>query len=226
MYKPTLQGYLRSSIIELKHKREAGPYVTISREPGCEGYLVGDLLMEMLNKSDDQKRWRVFKKEILKQLASDTSVTEELIEKERYELPSIVRDFFRGMGKGTIPDGIEVRSKITTMVRSVAFEGHAIIIGQGGNAATTDLANGLSIRLEAPKEWRIHRICKRDNISRDAAIAKINEEEEKRIHLRHIYEESNPRIPAFHLVIDNSILSAEDITSLIYKAMELKKMTR
>ena len=48
------------------------------------------------------------------------------------------------------------------MVRTVAFEGYAIIIGQGGTAATGDLANGLSIRVEAPRDWRVARICRRD----------------------------------------------------------------
>jgi hypothetical protein len=224
MYKPTLSSYLRTTVAELQKKKEPGPYVTISREPGCEGYRVGDLLMEKLNRLDELKRWRVFKKELLKQLAEDTGVTEEIIEQERHAIPSIVRDFFKGMGTGIIPNGIEIRSKITTMVRSVAFEGHSVIIGQGGTAATADLANGLSIRLEAPREWRIVRICRRDNISRDEAIRRMNEEEESRIHLRRLYEQTNPRLPAFNLSIDNSVFTAEQIADIILNAMRLKAM--
>jgi len=226
MTRLNLGSYIRSTIGDIERKKEAGPYITISREPGCEGYKVGDVLMEMLNKTDEQKRWRVFKKEILKQLAEDSGVTQELIDEELHAVPSLVRDFFKGMGKGTVPDGIEVRSKITTMIRSIAIEGYAIIIGQGGTAATSDIANGLSIRLEAPKEWRILKICRRDNLSREQAIAHINNEEIKRQHIRAIYTQSNPRVPAFNLVIDNSVFSAEQVAELIFKAMQQKKMIK
>ena len=222
--KPTLSSYIRSTIGEIQKKKEPGPFITISRETGCEGYKVGDILLEMLQNTDEQKRWRLFKKEILKQLAEDTGVSEEIIEEERHAVPNLVRDFFKGMGKGTVPDGIEIRSKITTMIRSIAIEGHAIIIGQGSTAVTNDIRNGLSVRLEAPKDWRVVRICTRENITRDQAIAFINDQETKRAHLRRIYEQSNPRVPPFNLVFDNSTFTAEQIAQLVFKAMEQKKM--
>jgi cytidylate kinase len=148
-----------------------------------------------------------------------------MIERERHAMPSILKDFFRGMSKSGIPDGYEIRHKITYMVRSVACEGYAIIIGQGGTAATTDIAQGLSVRIEAPKNWRMIRVCRRDKISKEEALAKIEVEEEKRAYLRRIYEELNPRSPAFNLTFDNSILTAEQIASLIYCTMQFKKMT-
>jgi cytidylate kinase len=226
MQKPTIAQYLHGQLRELRGKKEAGPFVTISRQPGCEGYKVGDLLLEMLNKADRQQRWRLYKKEILKQLAEDSALTEEVIERERYNKPSLLKDFFKGLQASKIPDGYEIRSKITTMVRTVAFQGHAIIIGQGATAATADFANGLSVRLEAPKDWRMNRVCIRDNLSAKDALAKIEEEEKKRAHLRKINEQKNPRSPAFNLVFDNSVLEAEQIAGLVFHAMEQKNMTQ
>lgn len=106
----------------------------------------------------------------------------------------------------------------------VAYQGHAIIIGQGGTAATVDIPNGLSIRIEAPKRWRMIRVCRRDNISKEEALDKIEHEEQKRIQLRAIYEEANPHTPIFNITVDNSMLSADQIASLIYHTMQLKKM--
>jgi hypothetical protein len=214
MDRTKLSYYIHGRLDRPVTKRTPGPYVTISREPGCEGYLVGDLLLAKLNENDKQKRWQLYKKEILKQLAQEADLTEEIIEQQRHAIPSLMKDFFRGMSKGGIPD----------VVRMSAYQGHVIIIGQGGTAATTDIPNGLSIRIEAPKRWRMIRVCRRDNISREEAMEKIEQEEQKRMQIRKIYEEKNPHSPAFNLVVDNSVLAADQIASLLYYTMQLKKM--
>jgi cytidylate kinase len=224
VHKLTLSKYIHGKLDDSDIKTEPGPYITISREPGCEGYKVGDLLLEMLNKHDPHHRWRLFKKEILHQIAQDTKLADEIIDRKRHAVPSLVKEFFRGMSKDGVPDDHEIRRKIANMVRVVAYEGYAIIIGQGGTAAAADIPNGLSIRLEAPKKWRMIRVCKRDNLSKEDALAKIEHEEEKRIYIRKLYEEANPHTPAFNLAIDNSVLKAEQIASLIYRAMQLKNM--
>ena len=222
MPKPTISSYLRDHLDDIGTKKEPGPYITISRQWGCGGYELGQILVEKLNQRDEDKRWKLYFKELLKQLAEDTGLTEEMLEKERKSKPSLLKDFLRGLKKNGIPDGYEVRNKITMMVRTVAFEGFAVIIGQGGTAATADLANGLSVRVEAPKDWRVARICRRDNLNKQTAIAKIQEIEKEREHLREIYERQNSREPAFNLAFDNAMFSNEIIAEMIIKAMEEK----
>jgi len=221
--KPTLSSYIRENLEVLSNKKEPGPYITISRQYGCDGYELGDLLLKKLNERSGSP-WRLYKKEMLKQLAEDTGLAEEVIEKERLAKPSLLKDFFRGMRRSGIPDGYEIRKKITMMVRTVAFEGNAIIIGQGGTAATADLDNGLSVRIEASTEWRIIRVSRREKLTRQAAIARIMEVEKERRHLRKIYEEENKREPAFNLMIDNSMFNIDQIADLIINAMEQKKL--
>ncbi|MHC5090169.1 MAG: cytidylate kinase-like family protein [Planctomycetota bacterium] len=145
-----------------------------------------------------------------------------MLEKERVSKPSLLKDFLRGLKKNGIPDGYEIRNKITMMVRTIAFEGHAVILGQGGTAATGDLANGLSVRVEAPKDWRIARICRRENLEKHRAIAKIEEIEKDRDRLRQIYQRQNSRQPAFNLAFDNAMFKNEQISDLVMMAMEEK----
>lgn len=224
MTKPTISSYLRDHIEDIGKKKEPGPYITISRQWGCGGYELGQLLVEKLNERDEDTPWKLYYKELLKQLAEDTGLTEELLEKERMSKPSLLKDFLRGLKKQGIPDGYEIRNNITMMVRTVAFEGHAVIVGQGGTAATADLAGGLSIRVEAPKDWRIARICRRDKLDKSAALAKIEEIEKTRAHLRKIYEQQNSREPAFNLVFDNATFSNDVIVEMVMKAMEEKDL--
>lgn len=222
MAKPTISSYLRDHLDDIGTKKEPGPYVTLSRQWGCDGVGLGQMLIAKLNERDPEQRWKLYQKELLKQLAEDTGLTEEILEKERISKPSLLKDFLRGLKKSGIPDGYEVRNKITMMVRTIAYEGYAVILGQGGTAATGDLANGLSVRVEAPKDWRIARICRRENLQKTAAIAKIEEIEKERLHLRTIYERQNSREPAFNIVFDNSMFSNEQVASLVIQAMENK----
>ena len=224
MTKPTLSAYLRDHIDDIGKKKEPGPYITISRQWGCGGYALGQILIDKLNARDEAKPWKLYYKELLRQLAEDTGLTEELLEKERLSKPSLLKDFLRGLKKNGIPDGYEIRNNITMMVRTVAFDGHAVIVGQGGTAATADLANGLSVRVEAPRDWRVARICRRDNLEKSAALAKIEEIEKSRAHLRKIYEQQNSREPAFNLCFDNATFSNEVIAEMIIGAMEAKNL--
>lgn len=215
---------MREHLDEIGRKREPGPYVTISRQYGCDGYEFGTLLVEKLNERDEQKRWKLYFKEMLKQLAEDTGLTEEIIEKERLSKPSLLRDFMRGLTRTSIPDGYEIRKSITLMVRTAAFEGYTVIIGQGGTSATVDIDNGLSIRLEGPKDWRLVRVSVREKLSKAQAAARIEEIDNQRSSLRRIYEQQNPREPAFNLLFDNSMFSKEQIVEQTLLAMEQKNL--
>jgi len=222
--KPTISSYIRENLDKIEGNSEPGPYITISRQFGCDGYKLGDILLEKLREREDGGEWQLYKKELLKQLAEDSGLTEDVIEKERKSKPSLLKEFFRGVRRVNLPGGYEIRNKITMMVRTVAFEGHAIIIGQGGTAATADLESGISVRIEAPKEWRIVRVSMRDKMTKEEAAAKLEKIEKERSHLRDIYEEKNPRKPAFNLTIDNSRFSLEEAADLIIYAMEKKEL--
>jgi hypothetical protein len=224
--RPTISSYIRENLDNLDGKSEPGPFITISRQFGCDGYKLGDILLKKLEERPDEQEWRLYKKEILTQLAEDSGLTEEVIEKERKAKPSLIREFFRGVRRNNLPGGYEIRNKITLMVRTVAFEGHAIIIGQGGTAATADLEGGISVRIEAPKEWRIVRVSRRDDMLKDAAATKLEKIEKERSHLRDIYEEKNPRKPAFNLTIDNSRFTLDEIADQIIFAMEQKELLK
>jgi len=222
MDKTRILSYLHEHFEDLKKKKEPGPYITISRQFGCDGEELGRLLLEKLNKIDPESRWNFYYKELLRRLAEDTGLPEEFLEKERLTKTNLIKDFLRGLKRENIPDGLEIHNQIKIMIRTIAFEGYAIILGQGGAAATADIDNGLSIRLEAPRDWRIARISIREKIDRQTAARRIDEVEQQRKHLRMIYEQQNPREPAFALTFDNSILNKELIADLVIRTMLAK----
>ena len=104
----------------------------------------------------------------------------------------------------------------------MATEGHAILIGQGSAGATIDLPNGLSIRLEAPEEWRVKQIAFREGISDTQARLMAREQERERQYLRKLYETRFRRKTPFHVAYDCSAFSLAQIAQQIVYALKLK----
>ncbi|HUS47302.1 MAG TPA: cytidylate kinase-like family protein [Phycisphaerae bacterium] len=201
---------------------KAGPFVTISRQFGCYGFSLGLLVQEILNEdASPESVWKLYHKDVLARLATDTNMAAELLEKERRSKPRLIVDFFRSLSRERIPSGYEIRNRITTIIRGLAIEGRAIIIGQGGAGATADLPNGLSIRLEAPEEWRIRQVALREGSTESQARTEVQAKEQEREYLRKIYERRHSRKPAFHLVYDCSVFTLAHIAQHIVYAMKL-----
>ena len=148
----------------------------------------------------------------------------EMIERERRNKPRLIVDFFRTLSKERVPSGYEIRNRITTIIRGLAAQGHAIIIGQGGSGATADLPNGLSVRLEAPEDWRVRQIAFREGLTENEARISMQAKEQEREYLRKIYERQFHRRPAFNLIYDCSVFSLAQIAQQVAYAMKLKGM--
>ena len=222
MKKQTLLSCFRDHLDETRKKKGPGPYLLISGQHGCDDYEVGLLLAEKLNERDEQHPWKVYYKELLKQLAEDMGITEEILERERFANPGFLNNFLIGLKKHGIPDRMEINNNITHLVRTIAFEGFCVIIEQSTIAATSDIDNGLSVRIEAPKDWRMARICHKESLDVHAAKEKIEKIDQQWARLHDAFELRSRREPAFNLVLDNSLFSKEMITELVLKAMEEK----
>jgi hypothetical protein len=228
MAKVSLAGYLREKASAAGEECPGcGPFLTISRQFGCYGFSLGLLLQEILNEDAAPPAiWKVYNREILERLAKETDLAAEIVAQYRAEKPSLVTAFFRGLSTKRVPTGDEIRTRITTILRGLAIRGHAILIGQGGATATSDLPHGISLRLEAPLDWRIAAVAAREGVSADEAAAKIEEVENERAYLRRLYQKQSARMPAFHLTFDCSILTLTQIAQLVVQAMRFKGLCR
>lgn len=202
---------------------EPGPYIAVSRQYGCSGFALALLLAEILNDTATPgKAWRPYGREILDQLARETNLATDLLAELKVKKPKLLVDFFRSLSGKKIPSGIEVRNRITALVRSLAFEGYSIIVGQGSAGATGDIANGISVRLEAPLAWRIEELRKREGLSVEQVRLRIRECEKERAYLRKIYAMRFPREPAFDITYDLSKFTLAQIAQHVVSMMKLK----
>ena len=224
MGKASLSKHMREDLTAVEDDAgDAGPFVTISRQFGCHGFSVGLLLLDLLNDgADPDESWKIYHREILTRLATETDLAEDILERERRAKPRLITGFFKSLGKGRVPSGMQIRNQITTIIRGLAIEGRAVIIGQGGSGATMDLPNGLSVRLEAPEDWRVKQVAFRDGLTETQARLRIREKEREREYLRKLYQAKFRRTPAFNLLYDCSEFSLAQIAQQIIYALKLK----
>jgi cytidylate kinase len=216
--KPTFTDYVTQNPSLTGRKVSAGPFITISRQFGCSGYELADILVNKINDIIKEDKWKVYRKEILQKLAAESGFSLEAIEKARTEKTGFLHEILRNVRSKATPDAYQVRSQIAVIVRRIAKEGYAVIVGQGASAATIDIESGLSVRVEAPLQWRLQRICRREGINKQQAAERIEEVERMRDYLRKTYSENNPRTPAFNITLDNSIFTPEQAAEQIILA--------
>lgn len=205
----------------------AGPFVAISRQFGCGGFSLGLLLLDILaDETDEDNAWQIYHKEILENLAAETGLGLDIIERQRRSKPGLLRDFFRTLSgkKDRVPSGMELRNRQTAIIRELAIGGQAVLVGQSSAVVTSDLPHGLSIRLEAPEMWRIKQIAFREGLTELQARQRLQEETEQREYIRKIYERKYPRRPAFHLTFDCSQFSLAQIATIIHRALKLRSL--
>ena len=203
---------------------EAGPFITVSRAIGCYGFSLGLLLMEILNdEAEDGAAWKIYHREILERLATETNMAADLLARQRRAKPRLLADLFRSLsGKERMPSGYQVRKRISQIIRALAIEGRALVIGQGGAAATHDLPNGLRIRLEAPADWRLKEIAFREGLGETEAKMRMAAMEKERDYLRKLYQTRFANRLSFALAYDCSVFSLAQIAQHVVQAMKLK----
>jgi cytidylate kinase len=97
--------------------------------------------------------------------------------------------------------------------------GGVILIGRAGNIVTAKMPNVLHVRLVAPLEDRIARICRDDLKTPDAARKFCLEEEQARTRFLKTYFNVDINDPLhYHLVINTSLMGYENAAKLIADA--------
>ena len=219
----SMVDYVRKKGRSESTSRQLGPFVTISRQYGCYGYSLALRLAEELNQVDAPGHcWQVYGKEGLAELAQQLHVSLEELEQQRKREPQWMDEVFRALFRGTAPSCWDLRRRVIRVIRDLASDGHAIIVGHGGSCATCDLPGGLSIRLEAPRPWRVERLARRMKIDPGEAARQVLAGEQEGDYLRKVYAASVPGSPAFALTFDCSAFTDEEIARNVSQLMQMK----
>ena len=227
-----MENLLLRYMEESFHKSDSGPagqarpVVTISREYGCPSKLIGQMLVEAINRRIHKEmpvKWRLINKQILEESARELHIPEihvkSLLDSEKKGIILDVLTFSTTYG------GTErIRKTVLKVIRSFAFSGYVVVIGRGCAAAIRDHPRALHIRLHAPLEWRASEIASRHGISVEAATRTAMDIDAKRTKLIENLLGRKPDPYLFDVTFNCKYLSREEIVQSALRLMEMKKM--
>lgn len=146
--------------------------ITISRRMGSGARIIAQKLADELG-------WSIWDKDLLDAIADNAHVSQKVAKEFDEHTISEIELFARGMFGDYERAGFIYPRHLARAVKSIAKLGNAIILGRGANFLLPD---ALNIRIDASDERRIENMMQYEDMTRDAAIAKLHESDRERSH--------------------------------------------
>jgi cytidylate kinase len=216
-----LLSYLNSRMSEpdeLKKKADsvAGPVITISREVGCNGVKLANLVVSKLNLKNPTTDWKVISKEVFYQSAKELKMHPDEVRKTLHQTEKFTfDDILKAFSDKNYKTDITIIKTMKRVIRQIATEGHCIIIGRAGHIIASNIKAALHIRLIAPLEYRIVTIMHNNHLTRKEAIDFIEKVEKERLAFRRSIFKDDPAHEIFDITINRAAFSDEEIIEII-----------
>ncbi len=204
--------------------KEPKPFVTISREYGCNAVPISLLLEKKLNELGEDELWSSYDKELLKKIEEDHDVSEALLEtidtQKRTEMAELMRTMLTDY-----PPQVSAYKRLIQSIRTLALNGKSIILGRAGVIITKGMKYGLHVRLIAPISHKISIIKEEHNIKDRHEAEKLIKEKDKERHgflTQYIkFDAYNPT--SYDLTINIERFSKEEIVDIIIAALKSRE---
>jgi cytidylate kinase len=189
------------------------PCLTISREYGCEGYPVAELLREKLMKKTGEE-WVLIDKAILEEVARRHDISDDILnglgEKNR-----ILNEVLATFSKRWTSDHDSFRQLCRHIV-SLAEQGNVIILELGGAILTRHFENARHYRLFATHEFKTASIARRLGFQHDEAERIVERQQKLRDHFNRDFLGHNDHDKGhYDLLFNNDRNTPEKIASII-----------
>ncbi len=222
-----LLKYMSERIIEDEDSfNSSGPVITISRLHGCPAKPIAKKLRNLLNekalaKNIKDVEWQYVTKEIMYESAKELDLEPSRIKYVfDYKQKSMIDELLSAQSSKYYKSDRKIRNTVAMVVRNMANEGHAIIVGRGGVAITRDIPRSLHINLEAPLDWRVVRMAEKLDLTLEQAERTVKDTDKKRKQFRDYFQGKNTDYTSFDMSFNCMTLSVDEIANIILKAIE------
>jgi cytidylate kinase len=185
--------------------------ITISRQTGCGAVQVAEAVANHLQKIQPHlgPGWTIFDRNLMERVMEDhrlpASLAHILPEDRSTELEDMLAETLH-----IRPHSSTIIKQTSETMLQLAGCGSVILIGRAGNIITARLPHVLHVRLVAPLEDRIERICRADNKTPAAAEKFCIAEDAARARYVKTYFKADINDPLlYHFVINTSWMGCE-----------------
>lgn len=232
--KNLLSNYLtqddKTTIGKLKHP---GPVVTISRECGCSAKRIATKLSKILtgynylSETKTDVEWKWVSKEIIELAAQELEVDANKIRNVFLsEAKKSIHEVTTAFSTSKVYDADDqhVIDTVKSVVSSIAEAGHTIIVGRAASVIAKDISKRLSIKLQAPLDWRINRIMQISNLSwADAQEYVLEIDRQRDLFVEHVAGRKLDNND-FDLIFNYSTINDDHIVDMIVNLLKNKKI--
>ena len=208
--------FFGSVTTEVKEQTAAAfnPVITISREYGCGGRILGKMLAKKLN-------LKFYDSEIITLIAKETGYSEEYVSRNENRLDNallfqmIMQDYAVPLDKSlSRQDALYVAS--AKVIRKLASEGTCVIVGRGADDILKDNPLCVKIRLFASFESKLDRCLNTYHLTKEKALKAMNLFDKRRAeHYTHYANADINDIHRYDLVLDSGAIGLEECCNLI-----------
>lgn len=227
-----MDNLLHKIMAESFERKQAGiastseklPFITISREFGCQANLLATMLKQELDKRG--KPWRIMNKEIIQNAARELHMDSNIISRisDAFDRTTI-DEVIHALSSKYYKSDRKIRQTVASVVLNTAKSGRAIIVGRGGAAVTRELQPAIHIHMIAPIEWRLSSLMERHGLKREETLKQLTETDHKRYKLiRDSLKGLESIENLYDLTIDCHLVTHQEMVELILQLASLRKM--
>ena len=149
--------------------------ITISREFGSGGYEIGQKVADALHFS-------FYDKELIAQIAEKILVSESYMKAAEDKLirRNLFQEVFPIFANGTNEDADFIFSQQGKFIVQLAEKGECVIAGRRADYYLRDNPNAFHLFFYADMDFKIERVCRTENCTKEEAVRKIGDMDKRR----------------------------------------------
>lgn len=188
--------------------------ITISREFGSGGREIGKILAEQLG-------FHYYDSELIRLAAEKSGYTPEYVEQNEQALKNpVLHDFFAWyagpLEQTDLPKVDQLFQKESALIHELSQKNSCIIVGRLANYILKDLPTAYHVFVSADAAAETARVSARDNISPEAAAAKVKKvNHERAVHCKHFTKTDWGNVKNYDLCIKSDDFGVAETAQII-----------
>lgn len=198
--------------------------ITVEREFGSGG---GGIACDLARRLG----WKLWDQQLTCEIAKIAHVAESAVascdERVDSRLYRFAKSFWRGSYERSAPlsnalafDTDRMIAMMEEVMRTIASEGKAVIVGRGGPFFLRDRADTFRVFTYAPREEKIRRLIALGKSREDAEDLVENVDKERIAYIKHYFNADWPTRSLYHLMI-NTTVGNERVIAAILECMQM-----
>jgi len=203
------------------------PFITISREYGCDCTTICNIIAQKLNEYENIEEWQTYDKELINKIVEDHQISETLIQtidtKKREEISELMRSMLTDY-----PPQVTVYKKLVQTIRSLSVMGRSIIVGRAGVVITKGLKYGVHVKFVAPFSNRVRKIMELNGIKDKGEAERLVENKDRERHsflTQYIKFDAKDPV-SYDVTINIARFSPEQVADIIIGILKAKGFTK